>query len=44
MTGFRRMNFGISDSRSLSNLISLIAFLGPILLLFQVFGDIFNMN
>ena len=43
MTGFRR-NFGRSDSRSLNDLISLIFFLGSILLLFQVFGDNFYMN
>ena len=43
MTKFRR-NFGKTDSRSLNDLISLIVFLGSILLLFQVFGDNFYMN
>ena len=43
MTRFWR-NFGRSDSRSLNDLISLIFFLGFILLLFQVFGDNFYMN
>ena len=43
MTGFRR-NFERSDLRSLNDLISLIVFLGSILLLFQVFGDNFYMN
>ena len=43
MTRFRR-NFGRSDSRSLNDLISLIVFLGSIILLFQGFGDNFYMN
>ena len=43
ITRFRR-NFGRSDSRSLNDLISLIVFLGSIVLLFQRFDDNFYMN